>query len=65
MIPLYCITGRNRLTSERAIISEPMIRKEAEEKRLEYNMKPAYSRPYTHTKLALFRQTPSVFDNKK
>lgn len=61
--PLYCLTGRNRLTGEREIISRPMTRKDAEATRLRYARMPARSKPYTHSKVEKYLPWPHLFNN--
>lgn len=61
--PLYCVTGRNRLTGGREIISSPMTKKDAEAKREQYASKPARSKPYTWCKVEPYAPQIDLFDN--
>lgn len=59
--PLYCLTGRNRLTGEREIISSRMTKRAAEEakKYLRGNRR----KPYTYCKVELYVAQPDLFNH--
>lgn len=51
MNPIYCVTGRNRLTGEREIISKRLTKDQALQVKLEYTNVKGTRKPYTHAKV--------------
>lgn len=54
MNPRYCVTGRNRLTGEREVLTPPLSKEKAEEVKLKYGISRSSKRPYTHSKVELY-----------
>lgn len=61
--PLYCVTGRNRLTGEREIISKPMKKEEADQIKMDYCNMLGEKKPYTYAKVELYNPQLDLFKN--
>ena len=49
--PLFILRGRNRLTGEREVVSEPRPRDEILQMKLDYTNVKGTKKPYTHVKI--------------
>ena len=54
MNPIYCVTGRNRLTGEREIISKRLSKDQALQVKLDYTNVKGTRKPYTHAKVEIW-----------
>lgn len=61
--PLYCVTGINRMTDERQIISRPMPKEQAEAARERYAKVNVKNKPYSHCKVELYSPQLELFNN--
>lgn len=61
--PLYCVTGRNRLTGEREIISNPCKKEEADQIKMDYCNMLGDKKPYTYPKVELYNPQLDLFKN--
>ena len=61
--PLYCVTGRNRLTGEREIISKPLNKEKAEQIKMDYCNMLGEKKPYTYAKIELCNPQLDLFKN--
>ena len=61
--PLYCVTGRNRLTGEREIISKPIKKEEADQIKMDYCNMLGEKKPYTYAKVELYNPQLDLFKN--
>jgi hypothetical protein len=61
--PLYCVTGRNRLTGEREIISKPIKKEEADQIKMDYCNMLGEKKPYTYPKVELYNPQLDLFKN--
>lgn len=59
--PLYCVTGRNRLTGEREIISKPIKKEEAYQIKMDYCNMLGEKKPYTYPKVELYNPQIDLF----
>ena len=61
--PLYCVTGINRMTGERQIISRPMLKEQAEAAKERYARSTASKKPYKYCKVELYSPQLELFNN--
>lgn len=61
--PLYCVTGINRMTDEKQIISRPIPKEQAEAARERYAKSPARNKPYRCCKVELYCPQLELFNN--
>jgi hypothetical protein len=61
MEPLYCVTGRNRLTGEREIISKPIKKEKADQIKMDYCNMLGEKKPYTYAKVELYNPQLDLF----
>lgn len=61
--PRYCVTGRNRLTGEREIISKPLNYEKAEQIKMDYCNMLGEKKPYTYAKVELYNPQLDLFKN--
>lgn len=59
--PLYCVTGRNRLTGEREIISKPIKKEKADQIKMDYCNMLGEKKPYTYPKVELYNPQLDLF----